>query len=195
VASDEAALVARLRAGDDEAFAELVSRAGGRMLAVARRFLRHEEDARDVVQESFLAAFRAIHGFDASARLTPGLHRIVVNHALMRLRRAARHPEVAIDELLPRFDSTGHHVVPVVDWSDDAEATLLDGEVRAQVRACIDRLPDTHRTVLLLRDIEERSTGETAAALGISENAVKVRLHRARQALRTLLEPLFRPGD
>jgi RNA polymerase sigma-70 factor (ECF subfamily) len=104
----------------------------------------------------------------------------------MRLRARSRSREVRINDLLPTFDETGHHSHPVRPWEDSALARLT----RAHVRACIDRLPDPYREVLVLRYIEELDTEQTAQQLGINPGAVKTRLHRARQALRTLLEPL-----
>ena len=186
-ADDEAALVTGLQAGDDDAFETLVRRWGGRMLATARRLVRNDEDARDVVQEAFLAAHRAIGSFHGTARLSTWLHRIVVNEALMRLRRKRRRPEESIDDLLPRFAEDGHFAEPVTPWEGDGAALLERRETRALVRAAIDRLPPNYRTVLLLRDIEDLDTEETAGRLGIGPNAVKIRLHRARQALRTLV--------
>jgi RNA polymerase sigma-70 factor (ECF subfamily) len=184
----ESALVARLRANDPEAFEVLVRRYGARMLALARRFVGNDENARDVVQEAFLAAFRSIDGFAGAARLSTWLHRIVVNTALMKLRSRRRRPEEPIDDLLPRFDETGHWSEPPSEWETPAETLAGRRETRAIVRRAIDRLPAAYRSVLLLRDIEERDMNETAELLGITPNAAKVRLHRARQALRTLLE-------
>lgn len=184
-------LVRRLRDGDEEASEQLVRQHGGAMLQVLRRLLRCEDDAHDALQEAFLAAFRSIALFQGTARLGTWLHRIAVNAALMKLRRASRRNEVSIEELLPRWSDDGHHAEPVAEWSQSADATAMTGETRARVRACIDQLPDTWRTVLVLRDIEELSTAEAADLLHISENAVKIRLHRARQALRTLISPMF----
>jgi RNA polymerase sigma-70 factor (ECF subfamily) len=188
---DEAALLQGLRAGDPAAFEALLRAHGGRVLAVARRFLRSEEDARDVVQEAFLQAFKALPGFEGGAQLGTWLHRIAVNACLMKLRTRRRRPEEPLDGLLPQFLEDGHHAVHPADWRETPEALLLREETRAYVRECIDRLPESYRTVLLLRDIEELDTAETARLLGLSENVVKVRLHRARQALRTLLDRRF----
>jgi RNA polymerase sigma-70 factor (ECF subfamily) len=186
--SPEAALVARLRDGDAAAFETLVREYGGRMLATARRFVGSDDDAHDVLQEAFLAAFRAIDGFAGTARLSTWLHRIVVNTALMRLRSRRRRREESIDGLLPRFDEDGHWVEPAAPWDASTDEVVEREETRATVRKAIDRLPTNYRTVLLLRDVEELDTDETAALLGVTANAVKTRLHRARQALRTLLE-------
>ena len=189
-AVDDVELLERIRAGDERACEALVRQHSGRMLAVARRFLRNEEDSADAVQDAFLSAFRSLEGFERNSALGTWLHRIVVNVCLMRLRARSRNREVRIDDLLPTFDETGHHSRPVRAWEDDALARLARAETRAHVRACIDRLPAPYREVLVLRDIEELDTEQTAQQLGINPGAVKTRLHRARQALRTLLEPL-----
>jgi len=184
---DEATLVAALRAGQEWAFEVMVRTFGGRLLAVARRFTRNEEDARDIVQTAYLSAFRALHTFSEQAQLSTWLHRIVVNAALMKLRSRKRKPEESIEPLLPTFQADGHHVEEFADWAAPADALLEREETRATVRECVSQLPDHYRTVLLLRDIEELSTQEVAETLGMTPTAVKVRLHRARQALSTLL--------
>jgi RNA polymerase sigma-70 factor (ECF subfamily) len=192
---DESALVARLKAGEDAAFAELVRENAGRLLGVARRMLRNEEDARDVLQEAFLQAFRAIGRFEGESRLSTWLHRIVINASLMKLRTRRRKPERAIEELLPRFHSDGHRVDPGPPWRDLPRDPVESRELRALVREAIDRLPEIYRNVLLLRDIEELSTEETAQMLDIKPDTVKVRLHRARQALRAQLDPHLARGS
>jgi RNA polymerase sigma-70 factor (ECF subfamily) len=184
----DGALVERLRAGDPAAFETLVREQGGRMLATARRFVRTDDDARDVVQDAFQAAFRSIEGFVGASRLSTWLHRIVVNAALMRLRSQQRRREDSIEDLLPRFEDDGRWAEPAARWDGKADALLERWETRAMVRSAIDRLPESYRTVLLLRDIEELDTDETASILDVTPNAVKTRLHRARQALRTLIE-------
>ena len=184
---DESVLVARLRAGDEQAFEILVKTFGGRLLAVARRFVRNDEDAQDIVQSAYLSAFRSLDQFEGTCRLSTWLHRIVVNTALMKLRSRRRRPEQSIEELLPAFQEDGHHVEQFSDWTAPADQLMERKETRTKVRACIERLPENHRTVLMLRDIEELSTREAAATLRITPTAVKVRLHRARQALSILL--------
>src|SRR5262245_37365226 len=190
----EGQLIARLRAGDGDAFEELVRAHGGRLLAVARRFVRNESDAQDLVQGAYLCAFRSLHQFEGNCQISTWLHRIVVNQALMKLRTQRRKPEESIEPLLPAFLDDGHHVEQFSDWSSPADALLERKETRAAVRAAIDQLPDSYRIVLILRDIEERSTQEVADALGLTPTAVKVRVHRARQALSTLLRKTFAPS-
>jgi RNA polymerase sigma-70 factor, ECF subfamily len=190
---DEEALVTRLQSGDEAAFELVVRRESGRLLQVARRFLRNEDDAHDAVQEAFLSAFRSIERFARGSRLSTWLHRILINACLMKLRSSRRHAEEPIENLLPKFAEAGHQVNhPTPEWEASAEELLQKGETREIVRRSIDRLPENYRSVLLLRDIEELTTEEAARLLGVTENAVKIRLHRARQALRGLLEPRFR---
>jgi RNA polymerase sigma-70 factor (ECF subfamily) len=196
VGADEAALVAGLRAGDEAAFEALVRTSCVRLLAVTRRLLHNEEDARDAVQDALLSAFKSIHTFGGQSRLATWLHRIAINAALQRLRSRVRRSEQPIDVLLPRFLPDGHQTDPAVDWQEPVDARLERQELRDLVRSSIDRLPDDYRTVLLLlRDIEELDTEETARLLGLNAGAVKTRLHRARQALRVLLDPHFREDE
>jgi len=184
---DEVALLARLRKGDEQAFEVLVRAFGGRLLAVARRLVRNEEDARDVVQSAYLSAFRGLGQFEGACQLSTWLHRIVVNTALMKLRSRRRKPEESIEVLLPSFQDDGHHVEQFSDWTTPSDQLLQRAQTRATVHACIDHLPEHYRAVLILRDIEEHSTQEVAEMLTTTQAAVKVRLHRARQALSTLL--------
>lgn len=188
VDAEEAALVSALRAGDEAAYEQMVRRYGARLLATAMRLMKREDDAADVVQEAYLSAFRAIDRFGGESRLSTWLHRIVVNAALMRIRSRRRRREESIDDLLPHFDETGYFAEPPTDWGACAEELLERKGSRAMVRAAIEKLPESYRTVLVLRDIEELDTEEVAQALGLTANAVKVRLHRARQALRSLIE-------
>ncbi|HWB73312.1 MAG TPA: sigma-70 family RNA polymerase sigma factor [Nannocystaceae bacterium] len=174
---------------NDDAFGELVLAHAPAMLATARRLLAREADAEDAVQDACLAAFRALDRFDGRASLATWLHRIVLNSCLMRLRAARRRPERAIEELLPQFLDDGHQREDTRPWRPHALAELERAELCALVRAKIDELPQPYREVLLLRDIEGLDTDETARMLATSCGALKVRLHRARQALRTLLEP------
>jgi RNA polymerase sigma-70 factor (ECF subfamily) len=189
--ADDSGLVQRLQQGDPDAFEVMVRAHSGRLLSVARRFLPTEQDAQDALQDAFIQAFRAIGTFEARAQLHTWLHRIVVNSALMKLRQRRRKPERSIEDLLPSFAADGHQASEPREWSD---AVLERKESARLVRAAIARLPELYRTVLILRDIEERDTTETALLLDTSPNVVKVRLHRARQALRTLLDREFGAG-
>jgi RNA polymerase sigma-70 factor (ECF subfamily) len=179
----EALLVERIRDGDQRACAELVQRHSPALLALARRLLGCEQESDDAVQDAFLSAFRSIGSFAGGSKLGTWLHRIVVNACLMRLRNRSRRRELAGH--WPDFDEAGRDE----PQTGPPHAHLEREEARQQVRACIDRLPAPYRAVIQLRDIEELDTDEAARALGTSRGVVKTRLHRARQALRALLEP------
>jgi RNA polymerase sigma-70 factor (ECF subfamily) len=191
---DEQSLLARMRAGDEEAFAACVRAYYGRLLVVAGRIVGNEDDARDAVQEAFLAAFRNLGQFEERAGVGTWLHKIAVNAALSRLRRRRRHPERSIEDLLPHFGDGEHQIDLPAPWKAAPETALERQETRELVRQAIGELPDIYRTVLVLRDIQGLDTEETARWLGTTAGVVKTRLHRARQALRTLLDPYFR-GD
>jgi RNA polymerase sigma-70 factor, ECF subfamily len=193
---DELEIIEGMRAGDDRAFERLVRAHVARLHAVALRLLKNDADADDIVQEAFLSAFRNFDSFRGDARLATWLHRIVVNAALQRLRRfkrqaAAGSEVVDVSELLPRFGENGYPVHFSQPWVQTSEELATRAETREQVRQMIDKLPDNYRTVLILRDIEELDTAETAELLELTPGTVKVRLHRARQALRNLLEHEF----
>jgi RNA polymerase sigma-70 factor, ECF subfamily len=192
---NEQSLLAGVRDGDEDACNLLVRLHGGRMLAVARRMLGNEEDARDALQEAFLSAFKAVHRFEGKSKLGTWLHRITVNAALMRLRKHAHDSQPSIDDLLPRFIEDGHQAEPAIEWdAGRCDLAAQHAETRQLVRRAIDQLPESFREVLLLRDIEELDTDEVAEMLGVTTGAVKTRLHRARQALRALLDQHFRAG-
>jgi RNA polymerase sigma-70 factor (ECF subfamily) len=190
--SVDVALLERLRRGEEAAFEEFVRLTGGRVMAVARRMLPREDDAMDAAQDAFLSAFKSLDHFDGRSQLTTWLHRITVNACLMKLRTARRRPERSIDPLLPQFAECGHQSLPARPWARSAQECLDAEETRTLVRSKIEELPDGYREVLLLRDIEELDTEQTAQLLGLTPAAVKTRLHRARQALRTLLDPHFK---
>src|SRR5688572_6276798 len=193
-ALDEGELLARLRSGDDAAYELLVRAYGGRMLAAARRILAREEDAQDAVQEAFLSAFRAIERFEGQSRIGTWLHRIAINSALMKLRRLDRRTERTVDELLPTWGEDGGFTRLPEPWTEAADGEVLRDEARDVVRSKISELPDPYRIALTLRDIEGLSNEELADTLGVTVNAAKIRVHRARQALRTLLDP-YMSGD
>lgn len=185
----EAELLVALRAGEPAAVRGFVHTHRGRMHAVAKRILGSEEEAQEIVQEAFLRAFQSLAQFRGCSKLSTWLHRIVINEALMTLRgRKSRVVEQSIDDLLPRFYDDGHRMAPLPAWSERADLLLLRDELRAVVQRSIDGLPESLRIVLVLRDIEGLDVKETAAMLEVTEGAVKTRLHRARQALRAVLE-------
>lgn len=171
---------------------ELVRNNIGWMLALAERLLRDRGLAEDVVQESFVRAFDGLAGFEGRSTLETWLHRITVNTALSKLRNLKRLAEQPIDEHLPEFDRQDCRIE--LPWSRLAtvDEIMESEQMQRRVYETIGELPEAYRVVLQLRDLEEYSTSEVAALLDISESNVKVRLHRARAALKKLLEPLLR---
>lgn len=191
---DSSEFLDRLRAGDDDAAEALVRHTSGPLLAVARRMLMNDDDAADAIQETYLSAFRRIADFHGDSKLTTWIHRIAINACLMKLRTRRRRPAVSLDSLAINFAEDGHMSTRVTAWKDQAHS-LDQSESAALVRRLIEELPDDFRTVLILRDIEGLQTADVASALDISEAAVKTRLHRARLALRMLLDPHLRKED
>ena len=186
--SAEDSLVRRLRAGDEREFEALVRANAPRMLSTATRILGNEDDAADAVQEAFIQAIRSLERFRGASRISTWLHRIAVNEALKKLRARRRAAERPIEELLPRFAEGGSRLEATPAWPQSPEEHLERRETRQAVRRCVGKLPQDYRLVLLLRDVEELNTEEAATALAIRPGAVKTRLHRARMALRELIE-------
>ena len=191
-AESEAALVAALKAGDQRAAEILVRTHASWMLSVAKRILGDPALAEDCVQEAFLNAFQKIGGFEARSSLKTWLHRIVVNQALMKLRTKRKLSEAPIDEFLPAFDENACRIEGPWQRLATPDEIFEREDRRALIHAKIEELPESYRLVLQLRDVEELTTREVAEGLGLSEANVKVRLHRARSALKKLLEPVLK---
>jgi RNA polymerase sigma-70 factor (ECF subfamily) len=190
--SNDNELLTRLKAGDQSAYATLVEENASSIYRLALRLMGNEADAEDVLQETFLSAFKSIARFEGRSSLSTWLYRIASNAALMRLRRSE--PEqVSVDEPVERDDG---EMMPrqFFDFCCLPEDDLLREEAREQMKQAIDELPPTLRSVFVLRDIEGLSTTETAEALDLSESAVKSRLMRARLKLREQLSRYFSEG-
>lgn len=168
---------------------------GGAMLAVARRLLGNDDDARECVQDAYLSAFSNADSFEGRSAYRTWLHRIVVNTALGNLRKRKRGDAPSIDGLLPEFDANGCRIEPMWQFEEPVERSLERGQSRQAVRDAIDALPDIYRAVLVLRDIEEFSAAEVAELLETNVPVVKTRLHRARAALKKLLEGQWTRGE
>lgn len=192
--SDEQVLVERARAGDAEAFTKLVDRYERKIYRLARNITQNDEDAEDVLQETFMKAYANLHTFQGQSKFYTWIVRIGVNEALMKLRKRKSDRSVSLDEPHETDEDTVPREVAV--WDDDPEKQYSQEELRDILEKAIDSLKPGFRTVFALRDIEELSTEETAEALGISVPAVKSRLLRARLQLRERLTRLFRrKGD
>ncbi len=161
----------------------------GRLQAVARRLLRSEEDAADALQDALLSAFAARQSYCGNSTVYTWLYRIVVNTCLMKIRSRRNTALVPLHTLLPSLEGEGGQTERSV-LSTRCPDHLEAEENRAAVRACIDRLPTDFRMAVVLRDMEQREMQEAAALLNLSYVAFKTRLHRARHALRQMLEPV-----
>ena len=187
--SDEQ-LVALAQNGDDGAFPELVKRYSRRIFRVARNITNHDEDSEDVLQETFMKAYKHLDTFQGNSKFYTWLVRIAMNEALMKLRKRRTGKLVSLDEEL----STGEDTVirEIAVWEGNPEDTYSQEELRELLDKTISSLPEGFRTVFVLRDVEELSTEETAETLGLSIPAVKSRLLRARLQLREKLTRVFK---
>ena len=177
-------LVALAKEGDCEAFGELVNRYQNKIYRLARRLTETQEDAEDVLQESFIRAFRAIGGFKGASKFSTWLYRITVNLAAMK-RRSQRHNVESLDE--PIMTKDGEISRDIRDAGIDPLDALIVKEIREHLDRAISDLSPTNRAVFVLRHIEGLSTEETREILNISIPAVKSRLHRTRLALQERL--------
>ncbi len=177
-------LVSLAQQGDRPAFDELVRATYADTYTLAYRLTGDEEDARDVVQDAYLRAFRGIKRFRGDAQFSTWMYRITANCAATHLGRGARHRHVELTEATELVDDR-----PESDPQVSADA----GALRQRVQEAIAELPPRLRAVVVLRDVYDLPHTDIAAELGISESAAKVRLHRARRRLRERLFPL--PGE
>ena len=176
-------LLERARAGDTVALELLMRRHNRVLYRTARAILRDDAEAEDVVQETYLRAFRGIEAFRGDSAVSTWLVRIAANEALMRRRRRTRQAEV-----FPIDDNGAHLMESIADTAAGPEASALGAEVRALLERRIDALPDLYREVFVMRAVEEMSVEETSAALGLPEATVRTRFFRARALLRGSLE-------
>jgi RNA polymerase sigma-70 factor (ECF subfamily) len=191
---DETPLVERARQGDMAAFGELVEKYERKIFRLAKNITQNAEDAEDVLQETFLKAFSHLDTFQGQSKFYTWIVRIAVNEALMKLRKRKTDKTVSLDEPADTGEDTVVREIAV--WDDDPEQRFSRDELHTILDEAVQNLKPAFRTVFTLRDIEELSTEETAAALGISIPAVKSRLLRARLQLRERLTRFFkRKGD
>lgn len=159
---------------------------------LARRIIGSQDEADDVTQDAFINAIKHINKFESRGNLRAWLRKIVTNQALMALRKKKALKEDSLDDLMLEFDDSGHHLSHFSQRPASLEMLEESSQAREQVRLAIDRLPDNYRVTLILRDIQGYTAREVAGMTDTSEQNVKVRLHRARLALRNLLGPAFR---
>ena len=191
---DETHFVQLARQGDAAAFTELVTRYERRIFRLAKNITQSEEDAEDVLQETFLKAYEHLGGFQGQSKFYTWIVRIAVNEALMKLRKRKTDKTVSLDENIDTGEETVVREIAV--WDDNPEQRYSQTEIREILEKAVQSLRPAFRTVFVLRDVEDLSTEETAAALDLSIPAVKSRLLRARLQLREKLTRYFkRKGD
>jgi RNA polymerase sigma-70 factor (ECF subfamily) len=195
--TEEAALVARLQAGDEAAFATLVRRHHRALVRVASAYVPNRAVAEEVVQDTWVGVIRGIDRFEGRSSLQTWLFHIVLNRA--RSTGAREHRETPTDPSggtvsADRFDAGGHWIDPPAPWTEDVENRLTAVSMRDRIQAGLDELPANQRAVVTLRDLEGLSSEEACAALGITEANQRVLLHRGRARLRALLEDEMKEG-
>ena len=183
-ATDEE-LVRRSKEDDERAFGELISRYESKVYSLALRMIRNPEDAEDVLQDTFLRAYRGIKSFQGASTFSTWIYRITANSALMRLRKKQL-PTVSIEDQDERETP-----VNIADWTPGPVEQLMTQELQQEMDAAIESLPPEFQQVFILRDVEERSNAEVAEILDLSVAAVKSRLHRARLKVRNRLAGYF----
>ena len=187
--ASDSELVARARAGELDAFEALTNRYEQRVYSLALRMLRHEQDAEDVTQQTFLSALEGLGGFRGDASFATWLLRIATHAALKVIRKRKGLDTVSLEEMTEETDSYDSipHPEYIADWRQSPEQLVQKNETQRLLDDALAKLDEKHRLVFLLRDVEGLSVKETAAALGLSEANTKVRLLRARLMLREQL--------
>ena len=181
-------LVDALRVGAATAADLLVATYGDRAYRLAIGITRNEQDAEEAVQDSFWSVVRKIDTFRGDSSFGSWIYRITANAAYQKLRgRAHRHDEISLDEVLPPFHEDGRHAGPISDWSASIHDPAVQAELRAALASAIGELPVQYRAVIVLHDVEGLSLAEVAGSVGITQAAVKSRVHRARLFLRKRL--------
>jgi RNA polymerase sigma-70 factor (ECF subfamily) len=178
-----------LQAGDRAEFARLVETYSGVIYRLAVKMLANEQDAEDVLQETFIKAYNHLGNFNGRSKLSTWLYRIASNEALMLLRKRKQVP-LSIEEPV-EFMEDEQEPLQIKDWCCLPEPELMSAEARKYLDKALEDLPPSMRVVFLLREIEGLSTRETSEILELSESAVKTRLSRARMHLRDLLTSYY----
>jgi RNA polymerase sigma-70 factor, ECF subfamily len=188
---EEVELARKLLAGDSDAFEQFVTHFRGKVFHYSWMMCGDREDAEEVTQEALLKVFESFDQLREPERVRPWIFRIAKNACLMKRRKSVFAPprELSLDEFVPAAASDGEHRhIEIADWAHLPEDELLRSELREELGRAIADLPDLYRPVLLLRDVEELSTEETAQVLDLSIDVVKTRLHRGRLAVRKRLD-------
>ena len=187
----EEGLITRLCNGEESSYIYLMRKYGRRLYAIAKRYTNSNEDAKDCVQQTYIQIFRNINNFQKRSSLWTWMRRILINISIKTVQSKHRGQEISISDLLPDFDSNNGRIETNWQFKESVDVIISRKESAEIVRNAIYSLPQDYRLVLQLRDIEGYSTEEVADILKISISASKTRLHRARSALKNLLEPLM----
>lgn len=191
----EIELARQLLTGDAAAFDRFVEHFRSKIFHYTWLMCRQREDAEEVAQETLLRVFENFASLREPEGVRPWVFRIAKNECLMKRRKSVFAPEreLSLDELMPaKTHENGEMKIEIADWSRLPEDEALRSEMRSVLERAIAELPESYRSVILLRDMEELSTGETAGILDVSEDNVKTRLHRARLALRQKMDEHLR---
>lgn len=192
--TDQALVLRFQQDGDRAAFEELVRRHRDRVYGLALRMMKNDEEALDIVQETFLSAYRKLPEFRGESQFGSWVYRIAANFALMRIRhqKVVDQVQEPMDGMEDRFREDGRWAIfPSGMWARRADEAALGGELRDKIVQAVENLPEIHRAVFMLRDVEGLSYDDIATTLDTTVSAVKSRLHRARLALRSELQGYF----
>ena len=193
--NDEVELARQLIAGVPEAFDRFVEHFRAKVFHYSWLMCRNREDAEEVAQEALLKVFENFDQLREPERVRPWVFHIAKNACLMKRRKSVFAPaqELSLDDFLPQMDREGGQVkLQIADWSALPDDRLLQSEMKQVLDRAIAELPENYRTVILLRDMEQLSTLETAQTLDLTEDVVKTRLHRARLGVRQKLDEYLR---
>jgi RNA polymerase sigma-70 factor (ECF subfamily) len=188
---NEAELIARILGGEKELFHELIRPYERMLYLTALSIVKNETDAEECAQDAVVNAYRNLAKFRGDSKFSTWLVTIVVNEARQKLRKAKRAKEDSLDEVL-QGEEEEYAPAPLTDWREIPSEALERKELRETLQKAVSDLPDIYRQVFTLRDLQEMNVADTAKALGVNENIVKVRLHRARMMLQKSLAPYLK---
>jgi RNA polymerase sigma-70 factor (ECF subfamily) len=197
-AATDAELARALLSGEPGAFDRFVETYRTKLFQYTYLMCGHREDAEEVAQETLLKVFEKLDQLREPERMKSWVFRIARNACYMKRRKSTYAPtqELSLDELMPTFrQDGGERKMEIADWASLPDAQAINSQLKAILRRSIEELPEIYRSVILLRDVEEMSTGEAAEVLDVTEDTVKTRLHRARLAVRKSLDEYLRGGN
>ncbi len=187
----EQQLVDELKAGNLEAFDEIVNLFQKKIYSLGFNLTRNQMDAQDIAQDVLLTIYRKIDTFQGKSAFSSWVYRITLNAAYMKLRSKKKEQFVSLDDAFPAFNGSGYHQEKIRDWSESTDSLLFSNETKDVINKAVDQLPEKEKVVFILRDVDGLSTEKVGEILELSIPAVKSRLHRARLFLRKKLSNYF----